>query len=44
MYNKLVKDGYSTDKITLVLEEEASHNEGYWRLIFPEMLCWCYEF
>ena len=43
MYNKLTKDGYNSEKITLVLEEEAKHNEGYWRLIFPEMLCWCYQ-
>lgn len=43
MYNKLKKDGYSPDKITLVLEDAAKHNESYWRIIFPEMLCWCYQ-
>ncbi len=43
MYNNLKKDGYNSDKITLVLEDAAKHNEGYWRLIFPEMLCWCYQ-
>ncbi len=43
MYTSLISKGYNKDKITLVLEEEAKHNEGYWRLIFPEMLCWCYR-
>lgn len=43
LYNRLVSSGYSTSKITLVLEENACHNEGYWRIVFPEMLCWCYQ-
>ena len=43
MYDRLSNDGYNSDKITLVLEEKGYHNEGYWRLIFPHMLCWCYQ-
>ena len=43
MYENLTAKGYNSNKITLVLEENGYHNEGYWRLIFPEMLCWCYQ-
>lgn len=43
MYDRLSNDGYNSDKITLVLEEKGYHNEGYWRLIFPHMLCRCYQ-
>lgn len=43
MYENLTDKGYNSHKITLVLEENGYHNEGYWRLIFPEMLCWCYQ-
>ena len=43
MYSKLKSSGYSTSKVTLVLEEDACHNEAYWRIIFPEMLSWCFE-
>lgn len=43
MYNNLVSKGYDKSKITLYLEENASHNEGYWRIVFPENLCWCFQ-
>jgi enterochelin esterase-like enzyme len=44
MYNKLLTRGYDESKIKLVLIDTACHNEAYWRVIFPEMLTWCYEF
>lgn len=41
MYDRLVELGYSQDKLKLSIEENAAHNEAYWRVIFPEMLSWC---
>lgn len=40
MYNRLVSKNYSSDKITLVIEDAYKHNEAYWRAIFPDMLTW----
>ena len=40
MHSRLLSLGYSTDKIKLSIEENAAHNEAWWRIIFPEFLSW----
>lgn len=44
LYDNLKSNGYDEDKITFVGMDSAKHNEIYWRLIFPELLCWCFQF
>lgn len=43
MHNKILSRGYDENKITFVAEEAFSHNEGAWRVIFPEMLSYLLE-
>lgn len=43
MYERLKDKSYG-GRLTFVGYDAAKHNEIYWRLIFPEMLCWCYDF
>jgi len=38
MYKELLERGYDENKITFVVEEAFAHNEGAWRVIYPEML------
>ncbi|MCH5298867.1 MAG: starch-binding protein [Ruminococcus sp.] len=40
MHKRLLSLGYSTDKIKLSIEDDAAHNEAWWRIIFPEFLSW----
>lgn len=40
MYERLLKKGWQNDQITLVVEDNADHNEAWWRIFFPETLVW----
>ena len=40
MYDRLKNLGYNTDKMKLSIEENADHNEAFWRVIFPECISW----
>ena len=40
MHKRLLSLGYSKDKIKLSIEDDAAHNEAWWRIIFPEFLSW----
>ena len=43
MYDKLTGGGWDSSKIKLVIEDDGDHNESWWRLIFPDSVCWLYE-
>lgn len=36
--------GYPSDRLITKILVTASHNETYWRIVFPEMLCWCLKY
>ncbi len=40
MKERLIKGGYSKDKIKFVIEKDAEHNEAWWRHIYSEFLDW----
>ena len=40
MLNRLTNSGYNTDKLKLSIEDNAEHNEAFWRIIFPECISW----
>lgn len=40
MHKRLTSLGYSQDKMKLSIEQDAAHNEAWWRIIFPEFLSW----
>ena len=35
--------GYPADKMITVTDKDATHNEGFWALYFPEALSWCLD-
>ncbi len=39
MYNRLEMLGYR--KMKCSTEENAAHNEAFWRIVFPEAISWC---
>lgn len=39
MESRLKDKGYPADKLTMVIDQDGAHNEGFWALYFPEMLC-----
>ena len=40
MNSRLIKGGYDSNKLKLITEEKAEHNEAWWRIVFPEFLDW----
>lgn len=40
MYNNLLSKGYDKEKITFMCEDGYSHNESFWRIVFPDTVDW----
>lgn len=36
--------GYPSDNIKTSILDSGLHNETYWQIVFPEILCWCLKY